>query len=160
MTTWIDRQINPIPSNEKTLDKRNLRQHRSRYINTPMTLIQYKCTRLYRSTFIIIYWYDINTTSEERYQYISRYTNTPMILQLKCIRLHRIQFTLMMIKAWKCNFPPFKELMTGQPTDKQTNMRAHMEATLPIEDIDLLFPSLRMHFNNCMILPELAKGAV
>ena len=45
--------------------------------------------------------------------------------------------------AWKCNFPPFKEIMTdrqtGQPTDqpteqqtdKQTDMRVEWEVTLP-----------------------------
>ena len=36
------------------------------------------------------------------------------------------------IGAWKCNFPPFLEIMTDRPTDRQTDMRGHREVTLQV----------------------------
>ena len=34
------------------------------------------------------------------------------------------------IGAWKCNFPPFHEIMTDSPTDHPTDIRVHREVTL------------------------------
>ena len=36
--------------------------------------------------------------------------------------------------ACKCNFPLFKEIMTDQPTDRQTDRPGHREVSLPIRN--------------------------
>ena len=36
--------------------------------------------------------------------------------------------------AWKCNFPPFDDIMTDQSTDQQTDKRGQMDVTIPISE--------------------------
>ena len=46
------------------------------------------------------------------------------------------------IGAWKCNFPPYQEIMTdrltNQPTHQYTEMRGNREVTLNKEPLHLL----------------------
>ena len=46
-----------------------------------------------------------------------------------------LEYTSPLIGAWKCNLPPFQEIMTDQLTNQPMDMRGHREFTLPLSSI-------------------------
>ena len=53
------------------------------------------------------------------------------------------------LRAWKCNFSPFEDIMTDQPRNRPTDIKGHREVGIPISYLEKSFEVVDLSKSHC-----------